>query len=88
MFYDKNVKNDEYLKYFGFEDNYIEDYKITSKIYNEPIYKINNSNSIEDFNIYMYEDYVEKVKMKHYKQQLKDKLDERNCFSYIYSLIC
>ena len=91
MFYDKNIKLNKtsYITYNDFfEDNFYEDYKINSNIYYEPIKKLNNSTSIEDFNLYKYEDYLENIKLKYYKQQLKDKLDERNCWTYIYSLIC
>ena len=101
MLYDKNIKlnKNSYITYNDFfEDNYYEDYKIYSNesyedykikrnIYTSAI-KLNNSSSIEDFNIYRYDDYLESVKLKHYKQQLKDKLDERNCWTYIYNLIC
>ena len=91
MFYDKNIKLNKtsYITYNDFfEDNFYEDYKINSNIYYERIKKLNNSTSIEDFNLYKYEDYLENIKLKYYKQQLKDKLDERNCWTYIYSLIC
>ena len=98
MLYEKNlnlankekyeIENIQVIKKDIYNDYYYEDYRINSNIINVPIQKIHYSNSIDDFTIYRYEDYVENVKLKYYKQQIKDKLDERNCLTYIYSLIC